>query len=430
MRRTPLLPLALMSVVCLAAAPGARADEPSPAPPAPSAQITKAAPPWSGFKITSDDGDFSLQFLTHLQVDGYAFPGDDGHVQLRVRRFRPGLKATLFGDYILRWTVDLSDSKLTVLDANIEGGTCPRFHWRVGKDKPPFSYDLLQSSTSTPFFEPGPTAQLSGTRDLGVQLLGLLADGVVDYQIGLFNGAADNANPDVDTDERFDIGGRVTLRPFKPLGVAALAALSLGVTGSYGAAAGTAATPSVASYRTTGRATWFRYAKGSDLTDTTVADGERTRLGGHLDWRVGPLGVFGEVIVSEQDLRLGAVRGHVSNLAWQAYASLLLTGERSTRGAVVPAVAFDPRTGGAGAFELAARFGQLDVDDAAFTRGLADADTAPTKLSTFTVGLTWYWNQAVKLQVNYERSGFDGGAPAGGDRPPENFLGGRVQLAL
>ncbi|MCA9516716.1 MAG: hypothetical protein KC635_17360 [Myxococcales bacterium] len=418
----------LLATALFAAPLAARAEEPPP-PPAPSVQITKAAPSWSGFEIASDDGDFSLRFLTQLQVDAYGFPGDDaGNAQFRVRRFRPGFKATVFGDYQLKWVVDLSDSKLSVLDASIEGGYCPELHWRLGKDKAPYSYDHLQSSTTTTFMELGPTAQLSGNRDIGLQLLGKLADGVVDYQLGFFDGAADNANVDVDVDDRFELGGRVTFKPFKPLGVPALADLALGVTGSWGKALGTAAAPNVASYKTTGRATWFKYAAGSDLAGTTVADGERSRVGGHLDWRVGPVGLFGEVVVSSQDLRLGDVTGSVSNVAWQAYASVLLTGERSTRSGVVPAVAFDPRVGGWGALELAVRYGELTVDDAAFDDGFASADASAKKLGTLTVGLNWYWNRVVKLQLNYERTSFEGGAAAGGDRATEDFLGGRLQF--
>ena len=95
---------------------------------------------------------------------------------------------------------------------------------------------------------------------------------------------------------------------------------------------------------------------------------------------------------------------------------------------VVPAVAFDPRVGGWGALELAVRYGELTVDDAAFDDGFASADASAKKLGTLTVGLNWYWNRVVKLQLNYERTSFEGGAAAGGDRATEDFLGGRLQF--
>jgi len=403
--------------------------EASPPPP------PKKAEPWKGFRIQSDDKAFSLRLGTHLQVDGYGFPGDElktGVDEIKVRRFRPGFRATVFKHYDLKWLIEVAESRLNVLDAVVELTHLEALRLRFGKDKAPHSYDHLQSSTATTFLELGPTALLSGNRDLGVQIYGVLAEGIVDYQLGVFDGVADSASVDADNDDRFELAGRLTFKPFKTSGIELLADLALGVTGSWGETIGTRLdATNVPSYRTTGRATWFRYAASTtDLAATVVADGTRSRVGGHLDWRAGPVGVFGEVLVSGQDLKLGETTGSVSHLAWQAYASVLLTGERSTRTGVDPASPFDPDAGGAGAFELAVRYGQLQIDDAAFDDGFADPARSASELSTLTVGVNWYLNSVIKLQLDYERSSFKGGAADGEDRPAENFIGARLQLNI
>jgi len=387
--------------------------------------------PWKGFYLKSDDGAFSLRLQTQLQIDGVGFPGDEAGANvddIRIRRLRPAFRATVFRDFALRWVMDFAESRASVQDAIIELTHLEALSLRVGKDKAPNSYDHLHSSSALAFLERGTTARLSGNRDLGVQLFGVIDKGLVDYQLGVFDGVVDSGSLDVDTDDRFEVAGRVTLKPFHA--IEPLAELALGVTASYGEALGTSTTATnVPSYRTSGRATWFRYAAGADLATTVVADGTRMRLGGHLDWRVGPLSLFGEVLMASQELRLGDVTGEVSNLAWQAYAAFVLFGGDARRAGVEPRAPFDPDTGGAGALELAVRYGELSIDAAAFDLGFADATRSASRLSSFTVGLNWYLNRVIKLQLDYERSMFEGGA-ATGDRAAEDLLGARLQAAF
>lgn len=45
-------------------------------------------------------------------------------------------------------------------------------------------------------------------------------------------------------------------------------------------------------------------------------------------------------------------------------------------------------------------------------------------------GVNWHLTDCVKIMVSFHRTEFSGGAPRDGDRPPENALLGRLQLAL
>ena len=67
-----------------------------------------------------------------------------------------------------------------------------------------------------------------------------------------------------------------------------------------------------------------------------------------------------------------------------------------------------------------ARYGELDIDDAAFPT-FASPTSSTTKAKALGVGLNWHLNEQIKVVVNYEHTTFDGGA-ALGDRESENFF--------
>jgi phosphate-selective porin OprO/OprP len=46
------------------------------------------------------------------------------------------------------------------------------------------------------------------------------------------------------------------------------------------------------------------------------------------------------------------------------------------------------------------------------------------------VGLNWYLNQNLRWSFNYEHTRFEGGAASGGNRPDEQALFTRFQLAF
>src|SRR6185295_13551437 len=109
-------------------------------------------------------------------------------------------------------------------------------------------------------------------------------------------------------------------------------------------------------------------------TNTVFAEGKRNRLAPQLSYYYGPLGVLGEYTIAKQGVRRinGAVdrTDQLENKSWQLAASYLITGEDAffSQGVNVK----NPFTIGGpgwGAFEVAARYGQLDIDNDAFTGG-------------------------------------------------------------
>jgi phosphate-selective porin OprO and OprP len=101
------------------------------------------------------------------------------------------------------------------------------------------------------------------------------------------------------------------------------------------------------------------------------------------------------------------------NRAWQVAAGYVLTGEDSSYSGVVPRTDFDLSAGTWGAFEIAARYADLSIDDAAFP-ALASPTTAADQAKSLGLGLNWYLSKAVRFTFDYyqTRFGFNSLAPA------------------
>jgi phosphate-selective porin OprO/OprP len=138
--------------------------------------------------------------------------------------------------------------------------------------------------------------------------------------------------------------------------------------------------------------------------------------------------LFGEYVKSYQRVQREAAHATLDNDAWQVAVSYVLTGENASYRSVTPAQTFDFAKGTWGAFEVAARYGELNVDKKAFPV-FADPTKAARVAEAWGVGLNWYWNRNVKFQLNYEQTDFTGGS-AKGERPKERVMLGRFQLAF
>ena len=120
-----------------------------------------------------------------------------------------------------------------------------------------------------------------------------------------------------------------------------------------------------------------------------------------------------------------------ANTAWQIAASYVLTGENASFKGVIPRSDFSLGEGGWGAFEVAARYGQLRIDDDVFPF-YADPAVAVRGLDQWTVGGSWYLNRWLRVMVNYEVDTFNGGAtPVGtdADRHNERVFLTRLQIS-
>ena len=181
-----------------------------------------------------------------------------------------------------------------------------------------------------------------------------------------------------------------------------------------------------------GQNTIVDYSKLGCGTTSLTADGDHSRVSPQAYWYFGPFGLLGEYAVSSQELS-GTNAGGQSviqqdNTAWQIQASYVVTGEDNTFRSVNPRKNFDPRNGGWGALQLAARWTELDIDDDTFI--FLDPGKSVNHASTWTVGANWFLNKATRIMADYEETYFDGGAAGGGDRQTEKVFSIRFQLSF
>ena len=110
---------------------------------------------------------------------------------------------------------------------------------------------------------------------------------------------------------------------------------------------------------------------------------------------------------------------------------LMWSGEDNSFAGVKPIRNFDPLKGTWGALQFAARYSELDVDDATFR--MVDPTKSASKARAWTVGANWYLNSNALIRADYENVSFDGGAGTSKyitNRPNEQVFATRFQLSF
>lgn len=424
-----------------------------------------------------------------LDADGFHDANDTG----LLRRVRPTIEGTVLGKYDYRFTPDFGGGNATVVDAYLDARLDPAFKIRAGKYKPFVGLERLQGGGDIKFVERSyVTNAILPNRDVGISIYGDIFGEKLNYAFGVNNGVVDGGNSSSGTEfeDNKEFTARVFANPFKDE-TNALAGLGIGIAGTFtnidgeknlnftDTSAADATRNGLPSYVTNGQQTFFRYGGG------VVADGSRTRIAPQANWYYGPFGLITEYARVSQDVSKavggspaagGAIpagfNGVLDNTnrklkhdAWQIAGSYLLTGEDASFKGVKPKNDFDLDKGGWGAWELVARYSEINLDEdtfknasgvnaaefgptstAAQAAGLAysDASRSAKSAKSWTAGVNWYLNQNAKIQLNYEHTSFDGGdispAAVGGnanatgsnvrDRESEEAILARLQVAF
>ncbi|MBU6400563.1 MAG: porin, partial [Verrucomicrobia bacterium] len=360
-----------------------------------------------GFKVQSRDTNFVLRARGVLQADSRSFFNqgpDRGNDSFLLRRARPILQGTVFGDFDFLFVPDFGGSMPQIFDAYLNYRYEPELQVRVGKFKSPVGLEQLVEDVNLLFNERTLVTDLVPNRDLGVQLHGQVFDTKLTYALGIFNGIGDARNSsNADFEDDKDIEGRLFLQPFAGGGARPLRGIGFGVGGSYGSVHTAAALPATTGgtlpgYTTDGQQQFFAYNPGGGAT--VLADGVHWRLSPQASYYWGPLGLFGEYIVSSQAVRrTGAAPLASANLAataWEITGSWLLTGEDASSSGVVPRRPFRLTEGSWGAWQVVARVAGLEVDKAAFPL-FADPTLSARAAASWSVGLNWWLNRNVRV---------------------------------
>jgi phosphate-selective porin OprO/OprP len=409
-----------------------------------------------GFAFRSADTNFAVQLGGVLQVDSRSFfedHGISGNDGMLLRRARPVLSGTVFRDFDFLFVPDFGtanngnagSSTPTIFDAYLNYRFRPELQLRGGKFKSPVGLEQLVADRDLLFNERALPTDLVPNRDIGFALWGDLFGGVASYSVGIYNGVGDarnSSNSDFEDNKAFE--GRVFFQPFKKSGLAAVEQFGFGLGGSYESMQGTNTSGlpnttggSLPGYATVGQQQFFAYNPANK--SVVVADGEHWRLSPQGYWYYGPLGLLGEYVISNQRVtRTGTNAQPVVDLndtAWQVAGSWILTGEDATFTTVVPRHPFHLTSGDWGAWQLVARYSELDVDSDAFPL-FSDPKTSARKAHEWSVGLNWYLNRNVAFKTSFAHTWFEGGggsatsAPGNVSRQAENVLFTRFQLAF
>ena len=393
-----------------------------------------------GFILQATDGSSKLLIGGISQFDGRFFVGDDDKThpdQFAFRTLRLDLRGTVFDHYDFRFMPDFAGSKIVVQDAYVDVRYSDVVKLRFGKFKVPFGLERLQNETSTTFTERGLPTQLVPNRDLGVQVFGELGAGTLAYQLGVFNGVADGGSSDGDATDDKELAARVFVRPFAR-GPKLVKHFGVGAAATVGDKAANLTQPDTPAWKTTGQTTIFQYRAGTTLADTVVADGRHWRATGQGYYYAGPLGLLGEYVRSVQHVVLNGTHDRVVADSWQAVVQYVLTGDDATYNSVTPRHPFDPKTGAIGAFDVAARVGEIRVTDGQVFDKFADATKSARRAWSTGVGIDWFANRSFRAVLDVERTWFTLGAkPAAtektltvADRAAETVIVGRVQLVF
>jgi phosphate-selective porin OprO/OprP len=391
----------------------------------------------SGLVARSPDTNFVFALRGVLQVDSRTFFGNEtiqGNDGFLLRRARPILQGTVFRDFDFMFVPDFGGSSVVIQDAYLNYRYEPWMQLRAGKYKVPIGLEQLQSDPVTLFNERSLVTDLVPNRDIGFQLWGDIAGGLLNYAAGVFNGVGDSRNTsNVDFDDNREFAGRLFVQPFRNSDTRWLQKLGVGVAGSWGNSVSNAAgLPNNNGYATDGQQLFFAYTNG-------VADGTHWRVSPQAYYYYGPFGLLAEYVISNQRVSRTVAPLSPANhehTAWQVSASWVLTGEDTSFSGVTPKRPFDPREGKWGAIQLVGRYAELDVDNDAFS-GFANPDASASAAQAWSVGLNWYLNRNIRANANYSRTVFtDGGAstassaPAAVTRQPEEVFFTRLQLAF
>jgi phosphate-selective porin OprO/OprP len=283
------------------------------------------------------------------------------------------------------------------------------FDVRAGHFREPFSLEEMTGIANRTFTERSLANVFVPSRNAGVQvsdaLFGEAEKERLTLALGVFKETDDwPSSNDSDEDQGYIVTGRVTGLPYYEEDGRRL--VHVGLSYSHRNPEGA---PLRYGVRPESRLALFRYADTSSLPVGFRLRDARAEtvdlIGGELAAVYGPFSVQGEYIRSEVDTTFG---GGLSVDGYYAQASYFLTGEhRPYRNAsglfdrVTPKTNASWKSGqerGWGAWEVAARWSSVNLDDGWLRAGQHDAAT---------LGLNWYLNPNARIMWNVTRNFVD-----------------------
>ncbi|MHC4225833.1 MAG: OprO/OprP family phosphate-selective porin [Planctomycetota bacterium] len=342
-----------------------------------------------GLRLESADKQFKLKLGGRTAVDSAWFSQDSeleralGNEQdgIQFRRAYLYMAGLINGWIEYKSEYEFSGDEVGFEDVYIGFTNIPYLgKIRFGHIDEPFGLELRTSNRHTTFMERALTHAIIPGTETGVLAKNLIMDDRVFFNFGIFRDTDHGVHSG---DGAYNVTGRIVGLPINEDDGTKL--LHFGLSGSHRNPDG----PVRFSSRPEANLSNFRYVDtGNILVD------DEDLIGLEFAWVNGPLSLQSEYVLDSVDTELG---GDANISAWYAFISYFLTGE--SRFYELGSATFDRprvkknfREGGPGAWEVAARFSSIDLED-----GLAHGG----KQDDVTLGLNWYFNPNTKLMFNY-----------------------------
>ncbi|NNE43287.1 MAG: porin [Gemmatimonadetes bacterium] len=365
---------------------------------------------WSdGVRLSSPDGSTKLKIGGRIQQDWILHDGDDELIAnigdeledgTEFRRLRLYMAGQVNHNTLFKTQIDFAGAEVSIKDAYVGVKGLPGLgQVTVGHQYEPFGLEELTSSKYMTFLERSGTSAFTPGRNSGIVAQNAMNG--VNWGIGLFRETDDAGESQGDGE--YNVTGRLGVRLQNQDGGRRM--VHVGAAGSF--------------RNPPGDNVGFKARPSNHIAPSYVDTGglmaDRVKLAG-LEAAIvqGPFSVQGEYMMAN----LSTLDNMDPSFnAFYVYGSFFLTGEHrkmgsnATFGRVKPNTPYDGK-GGAGAWELSARFSKVDLNDENVMGG---------QLQDFTAGLGWYLNNNFRWYMNYVR------AELGDGDGTSNALLGRVQ---
>ena len=364
-----------------------------------------------GLRFETENGDFKFKFGGRIQWDSVWFDQDSDSENGKngefadsneFRRARLEISGEIYKDFGFKAQYDFvenGDSEFK--DVYIDYNNIPVIGTvRAGHFKEPFSLDELTSSKDITFMERGFPNDMTPGRNAGVMVTNAWVDDKITGAVGVFREA--DGDGDAFQDGGYSLTGRFTGRPWVTEDERRY--IHLGAAASLREDFNNDSANAPFAYTSDGEvhlAPTFLDTGGLRIEDITL-------LGAEAAVVIGPFHAQGEYIYSYVDQKGG---DSLDYDGWYLQAGYFLTGEARRYKAgegvfdkVKPNNNFQiSEDGGWGAWEIAARYSQLNLDDTDNLSG----DVEQGEGEGITVGLNWYMNANLKWMLNYNHVELD-----------------------
>ena len=345
-----------------------------------------------GLEVSTYNGKFSFEIGGRLMIDAAHYDEDKNKLGdgTELRRARLEVEGILFGDWNYEFGVDFAGGDADVKDAYLQYNGFWPVSIRMGQFKEPFSLEERTSSKYITFMERSLPNEFAPGRSigLGVHTLGESWTAAA----GVFGEAFDD-DPENERDEGWGTTGRITYAPWHT-DTRAL---------HFGAAA---------SYRGPDESNEIKLKTRpeSHITSTKYLDtGDIENVDSFIRFGIETAGVYGPLSLQGEYIRTDVDRKLDKDIAfdgWYAFGSWFMTGESRIYKLKKGAFGRVKPRNKLGAWELAARYSTLDLNDGPIRGG---------KGQNVTIGLNWYVNPRVRFMANYIKVDNDDDADADGD---------------